>query len=92
MTKRSLKLQDAHMAEAARVNLRRSERQKYHVVDCVWVLRPMLGTSDQKVESWWVGPVPVVSRTGDASYEVELISGILHMVYADRLKPYFGTT
>ncbi len=37
VTKMSQKLQDAHMAEAARVNSRRSEPQTYHAGDWVWV-------------------------------------------------------
>ena len=95
-------LQAAHMTEATRVNARRSVPQTYHAGDWVWDLRPRLGTSDQKVESWWVGPVPVIRRTGEASYEVELRPGTMHMVHADRLKPsvtgervelfQFGTT
>ncbi len=87
VTKMSQRLQAAHLAEAARVNARRSGPQAYHAGDWVWVLRPRLGTSDQKVESWWVGPVPVIRRTGEASYEVELRPGTMHMVHADRLKP-----
>ena len=102
VTKMAQDSQAAHLAEAARVNARRSAPQTYHAGDWVWVLRPRLGTSDQKVESWWVGPVPVIRRTGEASYEVELRPGTMHMVHADRLKPsvtgervelfQFGTT
>ncbi len=102
VTKMSQRLQAAHLAEAARVNARRTEPQAYHAGDWVWVLRPRLGTSDQKVESWWVGPVPVIRRMGEASYEVELRPGTMHMVNAERLKPcvignrvelfQFGTT
>ncbi len=40
-----------------------------------------------QVETWWTGPVVVQKRTGDASYEVGLLSGELHAVHADRLKP-----
>ncbi len=48
----SQKLQAAHVAEAARVNSRRTEPQAYHEGDWVWVLRPRLGTCEEKVESW----------------------------------------
>ena len=87
VTKVAQDLHAAHMTEATRVNARRSAPQTYHAGDWVWVLRPRLGTSDQKVESWWVGPVPVIRRTGEASYKVELRPGTMHMVHADRLKP-----
>ncbi len=70
------------MAEAARVNSRRIGPPTYHAGDGVWVLRPRQGTSDQKVESWWVGPVPV-RRTGVARYEVELAGHHAHGAHGE---------
>lgn len=81
-------LNAAHRMEAARVNAARKTPQTYRVGDWVWVLRPRSGTSESKMDTWWTGPVPVLRRTGEASYEVEIRPGVMHMVHTDRLKPF----
>ena len=53
----------------------------------VWVLRPKTGVAT-KLDSWWVGPVPVLKRTGDASYEVLWKPGTPHAVHMDQFKPF----
>ena len=82
------RLQGQTEREVERSNRVRRPPPVYRPRDWVWVLRPKTGESDQKVETWWTGPVEVKKRVGDASYEVELHPGVLHAVHADKLKPF----
>ena len=82
------KLTEEHRKEAARINAARKEPLVYQPGDWVWVLRPKSGMAAAKVDTWWVGPVPLVRRTGAASYEVEIQPGVMHSVHTDRLKPF----
>ena len=76
-----------HATEINRANASRVARAPLKPGDWVWVLRPKAGVAT-KLDSWWVGPVPVQRRTGDASYEVLLKPGTPHAVHMDQLKPF----
>jgi hypothetical protein len=84
----SQRLNQIHQIEAKRANQKRQAPEPYRKGDWVWVLRPKTGASESKMDSWWIGPVPVRRRTGESSYEVEIRAGVMHMVHTDRLKPF----
>ena len=72
--------------ETARQNVRANDRPPFASGDWVWVLRPP-SSSVSKLDTWWVGPVKVLRRTGAQSYEVLLKPGTPHDVHMDQLKP-----
>jgi hypothetical protein len=76
-----------HRTRAAAANKYRKERPKYSPGQKVWVLRPRKLGSD-KMQSWWLGPCPVLRREGEDSYVVEIKPGKEFPVHATHLKPH----
>jgi hypothetical protein len=81
------RLAKVHRTRAAAANKSRKERPKYGPGDKVWVLRPrQLGTD--KMQSWWLGPCPVLRREGAESYVVEIKPGKEFPVHSQHMKPH----
>ena len=80
-------LDKQHATEVAKINSTREAKEPFQKGDWVWVLRPQDGSANTKAESWWLGPVPVVRRVGQGSYEVMLRPGTPFQTHRDRLKP-----
>ena len=79
-------LNEKHEQDARRVNQNRTKPPPYQPQEWVWLLRsPNTGT---KLETWWVGPMQVVRRVGDQSYQVEIRPGVMHDVHQDQMKPF----
>ena len=85
--KLSTTLTEQHWTEMAQQNITRHTRPPFKTGDWVWVLRPQNPTVS-KVDTWWVGPVKVIRRTGNSSYEVLLKPGVPHDAHMDQLKPF----
>ncbi len=58
----------------------------YQPKEWMWALRNKTGESDQMIETWLTGPVEVKKRVGDANYEAEWHSWVLHAFHADMIK------
>ena len=79
-------LNEKHEKDARRVNQSRTKPPPYQPQEWVWVLRPP--NTGTKLETWWVGPMQVVRRVGDQSYQVEIRPGVMHDVHQDQMKPF----
>ena len=62
--------------------------EPYQPGDWVMILRPKSSLSEAKAETWWEGPMKVVRRVGEASYEVERKPGITFATHVDRMKTF----
>ena len=80
-------LNQLHADKAYRTNRTLIRSEPYQVGDWVWVIRTR-SSQVTKADSRWVGPVPVVRRVGESSYEVEITPGVMRDVHADQLKPF----
>ena len=83
------RLNAKHRTQVARENATRSDPLEYQIGQWVWVLRPRT-SKVSKLDTWWVGPVKVLSRTGAASYQVALRPGMAYDVHVSGLKPWVG--
>ena len=57
--------------------------------DTVWVARPKQ-VGGHKIQTWWVGPYPIVERKGNSSFAVQWGPNDTLDVHADQLKPWKG--
>ena len=67
------RLNDLHSKQVARANLGRKPGRDLQVGDKVWYLRPP--DAGNKLDTKWIGPVPIVAREGEFSYVVETKPG-----------------
>ena len=80
------KLRTVHQQRLQSLNEARRPKPTYKVGDKVWLLRPRHVGTD-KLQSWWIGPCPVVARRGADSYVVEDKPGHERAVHSSQLKP-----
>ena len=83
----SEKLNTLHIKENERHNAPLKEPTPFKPGDWVWVLRPR-GSNVSKLDTWWVGPVEVVKRVGNLSYQVKIKTGVVQDVHMDQMKPF----
>ena len=74
------RLNGLHAQQVARTNAGRKSGEDLRVGDKVWYLRPP--DAGNKLDTKWIGPVPIVAREGEHSYVVETKPG--HRVSALR--------
>ena len=86
-TKVAQALNALHDVKAAQVNKSRRELDPLAVGTFVWYLRPR-GRPGEKLETYWLGPCPVLQRVGDHSYVVELEPGRHQHAHRSQLKPH----
>ena len=67
------KLNNLHGKQMARINASRKGDKHFQVGDTVWYLRPP--DAGNKLDSRWIGPVPIIAREGEHSYVVETKPG-----------------
>ena len=80
-------LNDVHHRKAEQVNQHRRELKPLAVGCLAWYLRPR-GRPGEKLETYWVGPCPVLQRVGDHSYVVELEPGRHQHCHRSQLKEH----
>ena len=80
-------LNEKHKAAEEKSNKNRSCPLPFQVGDWAWVLRSR-GSQASKLDTWWTGPVKVLRRVGECSYEVLLKPGIVQDVHQDQMKRY----
>jgi hypothetical protein len=77
-----------HSKHFEALNKSRKSPSPFQVGQKVWVLRPR-GLSADKLQSWWIGPCPIVTRVGEMSYEVEIKPGHVISLHRSQLKEHF---
>jgi len=77
-----------HAKNFETLNKNRKNPTPFEVGQKVWVLRPR-GLSADKLQSWWVGPCPIVKRVGEMSYEVEIKPGHVISLHRSQMKQHF---
>ena len=80
-------LNDRHEKVAAAINRHRNLPSVFALGDLVWYLRPPSHTADKALPRW-VGPCPVMERTGQRSYIVEIRPGVRQPAHRSQLKPF----
>ena len=80
-------LNDLHQRNAEVVNARRKDLKPLEVGSLVWYLRPR-GRHREKLETYWLGPCPVLERVGNHSYVVELEPGRRQDAHRCQLKEH----
>jgi hypothetical protein len=81
-------LNSLHSKHFDTLNKERKTPSPFQVGQRVWVLRPR-GLSADKLQSWWIGPCPIVSRIGEMSYEVEIKPGHVISLHRSQMKQHF---
>ena len=84
-------LNDRHARNAIRLNAQKPELEEFKIGDLVWFRRPPSLTADKALPRW-VGPCPVVGRTGQRSYRVEIKPGVLQSAFRNQLKRFRNDT
>ena len=80
-------LNDKHARVTQRLNAQKPELEEFQIGDFVWFRRPPSLTADKTLPRW-VGPCPVVERSGQRSYVVEIKPGVLQNVARNQLKRF----
>jgi hypothetical protein len=86
-TKVAKVLNELHRMKADQVNAQRRELKPLAVGSLVWYLRPR-GRPGEKLETYWLGPCPVLERVGEQSYVVELEPGRRQHAHRSQLKEH----
>ena len=81
-------LNHLHELDSEVVNKRRVAPEPFLPGEKVWYLRPRGPVTGDKLQSWWLGPCPVVSRVGQSSYVVEVRPGVHVPAHVSQLKLY----
>ena len=79
-------LNDKHWETARRINVDRKPFRVFVVGSKAWYLRPE--NSGEKLDSRWLGPVEVVKRVGNNTYEVRVKPELVIQAHATQLKPW----
>jgi len=82
------KLNEVHDREAATANLKRKAHEPFQIGDKVWYLRPRGPVTGEKMETWWVGPCPILARTSESTYVIEVRPTVQQSVHVTQLKEY----
>ena len=83
------RLNEQHQKETAAVNRGRDPHKTFIPGQKVWYLRPRGPVTGEKMATWWLGPCPILSRTGESSYNVEVRPGVSVAAHVTQLKPYW---
>ena len=76
-----------HEKVAAKLEEKRNEPMEFSVGDIVWYKRPPSMTADKALPRW-VGPCPIMARSGMRSYQIEVKPGIWQLAHRSQLKPF----
>ena len=79
-------LNELHGKQAARENVGRGLPKPFAPGDKVWYRRPE--NSGGTLDSRWLGPVIVITREGEYSYQIEVKPGLIIKAHRSFLKPY----
>ena len=82
-------LENEHQKVQKRLNASRTPPKIYKVGDLVMVRRPKTSPQTSKLDTWWEGPAKVLSRSGEASYNVQVTENMAREAHASDLKPFF---
>ena len=82
------RLNEVHERDAEAVNRKRRPHEPFLPGDRVWFLRPRGPVTGDKMATWWLGPCPVVARTSESTYTIEVKPGVMHSAHVTQLKEY----